>query len=115
MTSFKDAFPGRYLNAESITNPKAVEIDSIDLEEVFHKRMLVARFVGLDQGLVLDLTNSKAIAAMAGTDDYTKWPGSVVELYQTTTEFKGKRVPCLRIRRKSPSTPDLEIQTGPRM
>lgn len=50
------------------------------------------------RGLVLNVTNGDAIAAMFG-DDYTKWIGQPLTLYATETEFRGKAVPCMRIRR----------------
>ena len=34
MTNFRTAFPSKYLKAEDVTKPSAVEIKSVDFEDV---------------------------------------------------------------------------------
>ncbi len=123
MANFRDAFPSKYLKADDLAGPVAVEVDSVDYEDVGtgqrQERKLVARFVGRTKGLVLNMINAETIAEITGTADYEQWPGHSVELYPTKTEFQGKRVPCTRIRevtsktsrpkgRAAPEEPDLE-------
>ena len=89
------------MKAADVTSPRAVKIETVDYEDVGtgkqQERKLVAHFVNVVKGLVLNLINSESIAEICGTDDYDKWPGHVIELYPTKTEFQGKRVPCLRV------------------
>ncbi len=103
MASFRDAFPSKYLKASDLTGPVVVAVDAAGLEDVGtgqrQERKLVAHFVGKSKGLVLNLINSESIAEIAGTDDYNHWAGHSVELYPTKTEFQGKRVSCIRVRR----------------
>ena len=102
MSNYKDAFPSKYLKAADVNSPRAVEIKSVDFEDVGagqrQERKLVAHFVNVVKGLVLNLITADTIAEITGTDDYEAWPGHVIELYPTKTEFQGKRVPCLRVR-----------------
>ena len=57
----------------------------------------VLYFEGHEKGLVLNKTNANAIVEIADTADYTEWPGVQILLFATTTEFRGKTVPCIRI------------------
>ena len=102
MTNFRTAFPSKYLKSEDVTKPSVVEIKSLDFEDVGagqrQERKLVAHFVNVPKGLVLNLINSETIAEICRTNDYEQWPGHHIEIYPTKTEFQGKRVPCLRVR-----------------
>ncbi len=101
MTNFRKAFPSKYLKAEDITKPSAVEIKSVDFEDIGtgqrQEQKLVAYFVNVPKGLVLNLINSETIAEICGTEEYEQWPGHTITLFPTKTEFQGKRVPCIRI------------------
>jgi hypothetical protein len=48
--------------------------------------------------LVLNKTNGNAIAKAVGTNKPSGWPGQQITLYPTTTQLKGKTVPCIRIK-----------------
>ncbi len=117
MTNFRAAFPSKYLKAEDVANPRAVEIKSVDFEDVGagqrQERKLVAHFVNVPKGLVLNLINSETIAEICGTDDFEKWPSHAIELYPTRTEFQGKRVPCLRIREPERQSRRAPAETRP--
>jgi hypothetical protein len=48
--------------------------------------------------------------AQAYGDDSDAWPGRVVAVYATTTQFGGKLVPCVRLRiPAAPATPAAPI------
>ena len=67
---------------------------------------LVAHFEGeAIKPLALNLTNAPTVAEITGTDDYQAWPGHVIQLFVTSTEFQGNRVPCIRIRRPQQAVP----------
>lgn len=103
MPNYKTAFPSKYLKAEDLgtTRPTGTII-SVGLELVGNgadqAQKLVAHFAeaGL-KPLVLNKINSETIADLAGDEDYEGWVGARVQLYATTTEFQGKRVPCVRL------------------
>ena len=117
MTNFHDAFPSKYLKAEDFPTPQAVEIDAVDLEDLgfgqHQERKLVVHFVDLTKGLVLNRINAETIAEISGTEEYDQWPGQVVVLYQTKTEFQGKRVPCIRVREQTPTTSRPKRRAAP--
>jgi hypothetical protein len=105
MSSYKDAFPSKYLKAEDLggTRPTAT-IESVAFEDVGvgvkKDRKLVVQFAErLFKPLVLNRINADTIADIAGTDEIETWTGVRVALYATTTEFQGKRVPCIRLDR----------------
>jgi hypothetical protein len=103
MPSYKTAFPSKYLKAEDLgtTRPTGTII-SVGLELVGNgadqAQKLVAHFAeaGL-KPLVLNKINSETIADLAGDEDYAGWPSTRVQVFATTTEFQGKRVPCVRL------------------
>ena len=101
MTNFRKAFPSKFLKAEDVTKPSAVEIKSVDFEDIGtgqrQEQKLVAYFVNVPKGLVLNRINSETIAEICGSDEYEQWPGHTITLFPTKTEFQGKRVPCIRI------------------
>src|SRR5262249_37497253 len=47
--------------------------------------------------LVLNMVNSESIAELAGTEDFDRWARTQVQLFESRTEFQGKRVPCIRV------------------
>jgi hypothetical protein len=49
------------------------------------------------RGLVLNVTNARALGEILG-DDSADWPGQKVVLYATTTDFAGTTVDCIRVR-----------------
>ena len=63
-----------------------------------------------DKGLVLNVTNTRAIEAAYGaeTDD---WVGKSIELFGSETPFQGKSVPCVRVR--LPREPSADELTSP--
>ena len=65
--------------------------------------------------MVLNVTNSKAMAKIFGTPHIEQWAGRRIQVYQSVTKFKGEEVDCLRIRPKEPPAqlPELTPQ-GPR-
>lgn len=102
MASYKTAF-GSFLKTEDLQGRTIpVVIESVGIEDIKGdhgiEKKLVARFVGKDKGIILNLTNCGLLEEIAGTDDYEQWPGLRVALYPTTTMFGGKKVPCLRIK-----------------
>ena len=63
--------------------------------------------------MVINVTNSKAMAKMFGTPHIEQWVGRRIQVYQSVTKFKGEDVDCLRIRPKEPPAqlPELTPQS----
>jgi hypothetical protein len=107
-----DAFPSKYLKESDLKGREVtVTIRSVEMEDVgtdsSPEEKPVLHFNGKEKGLVLNRTNAGAIAAEYG-DEMDDWAGKKVIIYPTTTPFKGKTVPCLRIRVPSNGPTDGE-------
>src|SRR5262245_16991916 len=102
-----DLFPSRYLKAADLKGrAHTIQIKSASVETLKSQRgeeqKCVLRFERVKKGLVLNLTNYDAIAAIAG-EETNDWPGTKIEIYPTTTEMGGKTTDCIRIRPPSQS------------
>ncbi len=62
----------------------------------------VVYFVGGKKGLVLNKTNGYAIGEAFG-EDTDDWVNKAILLVRETTEYQGKRVPCVRVRVSQPA------------
>jgi hypothetical protein len=102
MPSYRNAFPSKWLKAADCHPPISVEIRNADYEDVGSgtdiKRKLVLRFVGREQGFVLNITNGNTIEALLGTDDTDDWIGRRICLFSTKVQFKDKLVDAIRVR-----------------
>jgi hypothetical protein len=94
---------GKYLKAEDVKRPTVLTIEIVKPETFGEdgdaETKPVVHFKKARKGLILNLVNWDSIADLAGSDDTDDWPGTQVEVYPTTTEMRGKNVPCLRIRK----------------
>jgi len=100
MVKVGEMFPGKYLRAEDLGQAQVVvRIRAVTPERVGDDQLYVCYFVGKDKGLVLKQTNAHSLQEIAGSDESDEWIGVTVCLYATTVEYRGKNVPCLRIKR----------------
>jgi hypothetical protein len=107
-----------YLGAYSILdgskNPKPImaKIKHVRLENVTgsngKKEECKVCYLEGQKPLILNATNSKAIAAVAKSPYIEDWQGVVIEIYATTTKMAGEVVDCLRVRTSAP-----KVQTKP--
>lgn len=103
--NINSAFPSKFLKAADLPEDQAVlvTIDHVTVEDPTgqndpEEHKPVVYFQGKQKGLVLNKTNSNTLAAIHGpeTDD---WHGKQVLIYATETEYQGKRVACIRIKK----------------
>jgi hypothetical protein len=116
MPSIHDAFPSNYLKASDLGESRVpVTISHLTLENIGDDEgKPVLYFQGKTKGLVLNKTNANTIVEITGDDDYSNWSGVTLCLYATTTEYRGKTVPCIRVApsqsqkngKKTPPRPD---------
>lgn len=95
------AFPSLYLKAADLNGAAVtVTIREVKVEPVGRNKemKLVAYFMGKEKGVVLNVTNARKIAEIAGSQDTEDWGGTMVALYPTETEFAGETVECIRVR-----------------
>lgn len=103
-------FPSKYLKASDLDQPVDAKVVAVKFEEVGQnkERRPVAYFEGIERGVVLNKTRSNGIVRASGSEDTDDWPGTIVQLYPSTTQFQGEEVECIGIRpprRKTAATP----------
>jgi hypothetical protein len=99
--NFKKLFPSKYLKAVDLDGDTPVTIDFLRVEVVGQgndaDEKPVLYFRGKEQGLVMNVTNANAIAAIAG-EDTDGWGGTEIVLYPTMVQFGSKMVDAIRIK-----------------
>ena len=108
-----DMFPSKYLRAADIPAGREVPltIQSLDMVAIEGEDELkpCLYFRNAKKGLIMNKTNGLVLAEGFG-DDTDRWPGRVVAVYATTTQFGGKLVPCVRLRIPAPpAAPALPV------
>ena len=106
-----DPFQSKYLKASDL-NGREIKVTMDDC--VLHQMpdgdaKPVLSFVGKEKMLVLNKTNSMAIAEQHGTQT-ENWKGKQIIIFPTQTDFGGRVVPCIRVRLPEP---DLTGQVPP--
>jgi hypothetical protein len=103
----------KYFRAEDVTQDKTLKIKGVTEEKVGQgadqSDKLVVWFDNSKKGLALNRTNNRAIRGAYG-DDTADWVGKLIVVFQTTGDFRGRMVPCLRVR--IPPKNDPRITTG---
>ena len=101
---------GEHLRALDLNGQTVqVQISAVTVKDFDEGQKLVLGFVGRDQTLVLNKTNTNAVIDLYGgeTDD---WIGRDVEVYPTRVDFSGKQVDALRLR--PPVAPAAPMETS---
>lgn len=92
------AFPSKYLKSTDLQGRRAtVEINSVEMQTIGKDEKLVLYFKDKSKGLVLNKTNAITISEIVGSEDTDNWPGVMVVIYPTKTDFQGKRVDTIRV------------------
>lgn len=115
--NINQAFPSKYLKASDLNDQTVnVTIADIKIEQVGQDRDTkpVAYFQGKTKGLVLNKTNSRKIAQIAGSPETDDWVGVAISIFPTETEFAGESVECIRVKApKGTRTVEREPQAAP--
>lgn len=99
--NINNAFPSNYLKASDLgENQPVVTIDRVEVEAVGRDKEMkpVVYFIGKQKGIVLNKTNAKKIADIAGSPNTEDWNGVQVKLYATEVEFAGEQVEAIRVK-----------------
>ena len=112
-----DLFPSKYVKAEDLSSgPQTVAIRELVVEEIGQGKSRESKgvlyFHGRDKGLVLNVTNCRAIEDAYGveTDD---WSGKSIELFSTKVPFKGDLVDGVRVRVPKEASADELLSADP--
>lgn len=96
--NINDAFPSKYLK-ETDLKGKTIDLimTHVEMETIGTDTKPVVYFQGKDKGLMLNKINASVITK-AYSPETNGWTGKPIQIYPTTTEFKGEMVPCIRAR-----------------
>ena len=111
-----DVFASKYLSAADLRDRDAtVTIERVEIEKMPSGEKKPALFFeGKAKGFLLNRTNFNTIAEVLGADDTDDWSGRSITLYPTETEFQGRMVDCIRVRRrKAPAAPEWQEPAPP--
>lgn len=107
------AFPSDYLKAADLNGrPFVLKMGNVTLEDIGSDRKPVLHFQGTEKGLVLNKTNASTISTLYG-DETDEWFGNPIEVYPSETDFQGKRMPCIRVRRPGSGNGQPQRQQAP--
>ena len=99
-----EIYPSKYLRAADLDG-KEVPVEILQVEmETFpgeDRPKPVLTFKGRDKGLVLNITNARAIAKRYG-DETRDWEGGEIVLITREVDFKGETVEAIRIKVEAP-------------
>lgn len=117
--NINSAFPSNYIKASDLEGRAVnVTIREVKTEQVGQNKDTkpVLYFDGKTKGLVLNKTNARKIASIAGSADTEDWTGLQIAIFPTETEFAGETVDCIRV--KAPNAarrrePPAEMESAP--
>lgn len=104
MPSYRENFPSKWLSAIDLHGrAHPVRIHRVTQEVVKDRNgdetiKPCIEFEGANKKLIMNLTNCRSVAEIAGSDDTDEWPGAIVELYTARVMAFGEEVDAVRIR-----------------
>ncbi len=111
------AFPSQYLKCSDLNGkPWDMKIRTVAMEDLGQgndkESKPVVYFDGAQKGLVLNKTNANAIVKSYG-DDTGNWTGKDIQVFPTTTEFKGDVVDAIRVHVVPEAQPEKQPAAAP--
>lgn len=115
MVNINTAFPSKWLSEPDLGgNPMIMTIDRVEFESIVDNEMKpVAYFREASKGLVLNKTNANTIMDIVGNPETDAWKGWAIELFPFVTEFNGRMVPCIRVRKPTIQQPVTQTVAQP--
>ena len=102
------AFPGRYMKAADLPQPKILTITNVEQGTYQDGKLSWSlRFQETEQMLGINKTNTQTLIELFGQFS-EQWAGKQIEVFATTVEMGGRTVPCVRLR--APSQPQQPQQ-----
>lgn len=102
MGNWRSSFPSNYLKASDFEKPKLLTIKKFVEEDIGGEPKPIVYFEEDQKGLVLNKVNGDSIEKISGSWETENWKGHRIVLFQSETDYQGKRVPCIRVRAPKP-------------
>jgi hypothetical protein len=97
----------RFFKAADLQSEKRLRIRNATEELIGvgadQKKMLTVWFTNDERGLPLNRVNNRTIRGAFG-DPVVGWAGKIIVLFPTQADFRGRMVPCLRVRIPPPKS-----------
>ena len=90
------AYPKVFLTAEGFAE-QTLTIKGVAMEPLGDVQKPVLRFKEIATGFVINKLCGGILAKLFGPDT-DRWTGRRVTLYPTTTDFRGRQVPAIRVK-----------------
>ena len=91
-------FPSEFLRAGDLDGPKLYTMTSVEMRDIGGDHKPVLFFQETEKGVILNKTNNNTIVQAYG-DETEGWAGKQIVLYPSETDYQGKRVACIRMRK----------------
>ena len=91
-------FPSKYLKASDLQGRRVLAtIEGVGMMKVGSDEKPIIYFQNKTKGLLLNRTNARMIAEIAGTEETDNWGGVKIVIYAAKVDYAGRRVDALRI------------------
>lgn len=103
-TPWKKNFDYRFLSGDELEKETIVTIERTATEETFNpssnskEKVLAIYFKGAKKGVILNKTNSKAIAKVTGSIYVEDWVGKKIIIYPKRGRFFGEEMNVVRVK-----------------
>lgn len=101
-------FPSKYLQAADFdSGPQLLTMTKLERQEIGDEQKWILFFQEMSKGIVLNKINTGSIIDTYG-DETADWLGKQIVLYESETDFQGKRVKCIRMRKPKSTKQETE-------
>jgi hypothetical protein len=105
MANIQDMYPSAFLKASDLQGRTAkLTVQLCEFRQLGDETKPVLKFKGKDKEMVLNKTNSMAMAAAFGNET-NGWSGKTIEVFSMPVQFNGQLVDGLRLRAVQPEAP----------
>jgi hypothetical protein len=103
--NINECYPSKHVQASDLIGQVlTVTIREVRLESVGEDNKVakpIIYFAGMQKGMVLNKTNACQVVGLYGSET-NNWTNKPIMIYPTECEYKGKMVPCIRIKSQAP-------------
>lgn len=100
-------FPSKYLKSDDFDQgERTMTMSHVDVESMQQsgEEKPCLYFIEEERGMVLNRTNAATIEGLYGGET-SAWDGKPIAVYRATTNFSGRRVPCIRVKAPAGAPP----------
>lgn len=111
-----DVFKSKYLSYQDLRGRDvSLTIDHVEMAQMPNggDKKPAVYFRGKEKALLLNKTNFNTIVEATGKEDTDDWGGEKITIGPAETEFQGRIVDCIRVRRSKSTSRDWQEPSRP--